>query len=637
MKKLKLLTFDNILLVALLIILLAHYSSLVSKQTDGYLLIAVSIIATIPVIISAVRDILAKKLSVDLLASAALILSFINREWPSAVFINLMLTSARIFDEYAERRAQKSIESLLKLRPEKAKIMRGEDVVEVPLREVKVGDMVVVGLGEAIPVDGIIEEGEGSINQASLTGESMPVNKKAGDQALSSTVVLSGRILVKTEKIGAETTLEKIIELVQTSRESKAGISTLADKFTKWYIVSVFAGAIALYFLTKDSRLVLAVSLVVCADDIAVSVPMAFIMSIGFAAQKGIIIKGRDFLEGLKKAKIIVVDKTGTLTRGCLTVEEVKIFGDFSREDFISLGSSASMLSEHPISKAILKFSADQNIKLDEPENFHEWSGKGLEAVCVRKKIINAKVSFLKEKGISVNEEEHRQILAAEEEGMSISPVAIDGKLAGFFALADELKPDIKISITELKSLGIEKVVMLTGDNEKIAKRIAGITGIDEFHANLLPEDKLKYLRKYLSKKYTTVMIGDGVNDAAALSLADIGIAMGAIGYDAAIESADIVLMKDDFSKIPELVRLSKYPLNIIHQDFWIWGLTNGLGLILVFAGVIGPTGAAAYNFLTDFLPLMNSGRIFGLYVKAREKHELLVYQNLTPTKIVKR
>ncbi|MFA6552431.1 MAG: HAD-IC family P-type ATPase, partial [Candidatus Paceibacterota bacterium] len=350
--------------------------------------------------------------------------------------------------------------------------------------------------------------------------------------------------------------------------------------------------------------------------------------------KKGIIIKGRDFLEGLRRAKVIVVDKTGTLTKGHLSVESIEVFHDFNQEDFVYFGGAASMLSEHPLSKAIFKYAIGKGIKLYEPEEFFEWSGKGLEAACRHKKVIIGKVSFVKERGAEISQEELKVIEEKEEEGLSVSLVSLEGKLIGFFALADELKPDIKSSIIELKNLGIEKVVMLTGDNERIARRIAKITGIDEFHSNLMPEDKLKYLKKYLSKEYTTVMIGDGVNDAAALSLADIGVAMGAIGYDAAIESADIVLMKDDFSKIPELIRLSKFTFKVIYQDFIIWGITNGIGLALVFGGIIGPTSAAAYNFLTDFLPLINSGRIFGLYLKERKHHEEVRMKNLTPEKI---
>jgi heavy metal translocating P-type ATPase len=533
-----------------------------------------------------------------------------------------MLTSARIFDEYAEARAKKSIASLLKLRPHKTKVLKNDEIVEVSIREVRVGDLVVVGLGETISVDGTIEDGEATINQSSLTGESLPVSKKKGDKALSATIVVSGRLFVRTEKVGKDTTLERIIDLVENSRESKADIDTLAEKFTAWYIALVFLGAIAIYLITKDLTLVLSVALVVCADDIAVSVPLAFLMSIGYAAKKGIIVKGSDFLEGLRRAKVIVVDKTGTLTKGNLNVEFFEIYNGMSQEDFLYFSGTASMLSEHPVSKAIWHYAKTFGLRFYEPGSFLEWSGKGLEAVCRQKKVIIGKLSFVKERGVQITADEEKKIADKKEEGMSVSVVSVDGKMAGFFALADELKPNIKNSIIDLKSLGIEKIVMLTGDNEKIAKRITAITGIDEFHANLLPEDKLKYLKKYLSKKYTTVMIGDGVNDAATLGLADIGVAMGAIGSDAAIESADVVLMKDDFSKIPELIRLSKFTFKIIKQDFMIWGITNAVGLGLVFGGIIGPTGAAAFNFLTDFLPLMNSGRIFGLYLKGEKVKE---------------
>jgi P-type E1-E2 ATPase len=213
-----------------------------------------------------------------------------------------------------------------------------------------------------------------------------------------------------------------------------------------------------------------------------------------------------------------------------------------------------------------------------------------------------------------------KQISLEEDKGFNTTLISLNGELKGFFSIADELKPNIKKGMDELKKLGVERIIMLTGDNEKVAKRISDEVGLTEFHANLLPEEKLDFIRKTLSDKYKTIMVGDGINDAASLSLADIGIAMGAIGYDAAIESADIVLMKDDFSKIPNLISLSKYVMEIANEDFITWGITNVVGLVLVFVRILQPTGAAAYNFLTDFIPLLNSTRVFGLFVSKTKR-----------------
>lgn len=287
------------------------------------LLFAVSLIATIPVIWSAAKAVMSREISVDLLASVALVASFLAEQWSSVAFINLMLTSARIFGDYTESKARAAIESLLKLRPEKIKVRRGKEVVEIHIGDVKIGDLVVIETGDRIPVDGEIMQGDASIDQSSLTGESIPVNKTVSDKVLSSTLNVSGSLLVRAEKIGKDTTLEKIIALVDESQKQKSNIRTVADKFADWYVAIAFVGAVLIYISSRDINLVLAVLLVVCADDIAIAVPLAFYSAIGYAARRGVIVKGGKFLEGLTKIKTVIMDKTGTLTLGKLKVNEI--------------------------------------------------------------------------------------------------------------------------------------------------------------------------------------------------------------------------------------------------------------------------------------------------------------------------
>jgi len=614
MKENKLWYFNGILLLVLIFTLLAHYSGLIYSKFGEWILIIVAILATLPVILRAFRSLKNKKVSIDLLAGVALVFSLLAKEWTSAVFINLMLTSARILASYTEARSRRAIQSLLKLKPEKAKVKRNGRLIEIPLNDVKKGDSVMVELGERIPIDGTIEKGEAAVDQSSLTGESIPISKTKGDKVLSSTIVVSGNLIVKAEKIGEETTLEKIIDLVEKAQANKAEIHTVADKFTAWYVALSFIGAIILYLFSGNLNLVLAVLLVTCADDIAVAIPLTFSAAIGHAAQRGVIIKGSNFLEGLAKLKVLVADKTGTLTHGQLKVEEFFAFDAPKQDEVLRLAGTVCAFSSHPSAKAIIKYLDEKNTNFSEPDNFDERSGKGAIAFYRGKKIVSGKLSFFQELNFEISDAQLRQINEIKEKGLNVTLLGVNGVVLGFFALADEIKPKIKETISELKKLGIEKIIMLTGDNEKIAKRIADKAGISEFYANLLPEDKLKYLKKYLSKDYKLAMVGDGVNDAAALTLADIGIAMGAIGSDAAIEAADIALMKDDFSKLPEIIKLSKFTLKISRQDFWIWGIINAFGLVLVFTGILAPVSAAAYNFITDFIPIINSLRLFGFH-----------------------
>ena len=610
----KLVTLDKIIFIVLACLLILQYIPLLPKNAVADLLFVVSLLATIPVIWSAAKAVMNKEISVDLLASVALVASFLANQWSSVAFINLMLTSARIFGDYTESKARAAIEALLKLRPEKIKVRRGKEVVEVHIDDVKIDDLVVVEAGERIPIDGEIIQGDASIDQSSLTGESIPVNKTVGDKVLSSTLNVSGSLLVKTEKVGKDTTLEKIIALVDESQKLKSNIRTTADKFADWYVFIAFAGAVIIYIFSKDINLVLAVLLVVCADDIAIAVPLAFYSAIGYAARRGVIIKGGKFLEGLTKIRTVIVDKTGTLTLGKLKVEEIVPLNGEKTEDVIKIAASSDFFSGHPSAKAVLRYAKEKDISFRKPDNFEERPGYGTIATLGAEKYVSGNLKFFKKLEIKITDEDDRKIKEYQEKGYSTTLIGRSGKLAGLVILADEIRPGAKNAIEAMRKLGVKHWVMLTGDNERVAGRVAAELNIGEFHANLSPEDKVNFVKKHIEKFPSTAMVGDGVNDAASLALADVGIAMGAIGSDAAIEAADIALMKDDIRELPVIVELGHYTMKIARQDFIIWAITNGLGLILAFSRTIGPEGAAAYNFVTDFFPLLNSIRLFNLH-----------------------
>ncbi len=617
-------SFDNALFVLLTAALVVYFLRLVPGRTGDFFLIALAVGATLPVIASALKSLKEKKIGIDLLAGVALVFSLLAKEWASAAFINLMLTSARILQDYTEGGSRRAIKNLLKLKPQKARLRVGDKIISAGVKEIKKGDIVVVELGESIPVDGTVEEGEAAVDQSSFTGESLPVDKKTGDRVFSSTIVASGSLVIKAEKIGKETAFEKIVELVEYAAAHKPKISTIVEKFATWYVLAMLAGSAILYLTSHNLALVLAVALVVCADDIAVAIPLAFIAAIGHAARRGVIIKGSDFLEGLNRVGIAIVDKTGTLTRGRLKVENLFVFNDLKESDVLTWAGSLSLLSSHPSAKAIKEYAMERRADLKEPEKFEEQSGKGARAFLKGEAVVSGKLSFLQELGVKVTEHELRDIERENDLGLSATLISHGGKLAGFFTLADEVRPDIKDILSELKKLGVRRIIMLTGDNEKIAARVARKVGITEYHANLLPEDKLKYLKKFSGEKYKVMAIGDGVNDAALLNAADIGIAMGGIGADATIESGDIVLMQDDLSRVPETIRLARFTRRVAVQNVATWALTNGFGLFMVFSGIIPaiilPTAAAAYNFFTDFIPITNSIRLFRLHIQKHQK-----------------
>lgn len=594
---------DTALVALLLIILGIHFLDFI----DTPILITATIIGFLPVIYGVYRSFRKGEwASMDLLASVALIFSLISQQWASAVFIELMLAAARILEEVTSDRTEKSIRGLLKLRPRTAKIERDGAIIRIAVEDVRVGDIVIVDIEERIPIDGIVLSGNAAVDESSLTGESIPIDKDKGDKVMSATLVKSGSLHIQTTQIGKETALERIIALVESARAEKPSSQTIGEKFGKLYLVTIFVGSALLYFFTRDLLLVLSVVLVVCADDIAVAVPVAYLRAIRAAAHIGVIVKGSKHLEALGNVKTIVFDKTGTLTTGTLSVTRIIPVGTYTEEEVLRWSTCADMRSTHPLSRAIIAYAKERGIESITPDNIEEKGGRGIIATYRTDTIISGKEIFLKEQNVAISSDLIPKVQEQASLGQSISYVALNGNVIGCIAAADTIKGNAHESIQELCSLGVRKIVMLTGDNNYTAEAISRQIGITEWHANLLPEDKVSTIAR-LQKEGPVAMIGDGVNDAAALSIANVGIAMGGLGSEGAIESAQIVIMRDNLATIPEAIRIARKTRRVSIGDFWIWGTTNIAGLVLVFSHLIGPAGAAAYNFLSDFLPLLNS------------------------------
>jgi Cd2+/Zn2+-exporting ATPase len=429
-----------------------------------------------------------------------------------------------------------------------------------------------------------------------------------GDKVNSSTLVVSGSLKILAEKVGKDTTFEKIIDLIERSRKEKPRSATMGERFGKIYLIAMLIGSILIYVMTKNTSLVLAIVLVVCADDVAVAIPLAYLRAISSATKRGIIIKGGRHLEVLANVKAIVFDKTGTLTKNILRVTDIIPEEYHTDEEVINIAAMIANRSDHPISKSISEYAVNHNIKTDYPDSAESFAGKGIVAHKGDKKIMMGRLKFLKDNNISFSTQFISKIDAKERSGSSMTFIAVNNKPLGAIAIEDTVKDDARGTIEKLYSMKIRDIVMLTGDNAEVAKKIALQTGVKHYHSQLMPEDKVNII-KDLHHKGGVAMVGDGINDAAALSVSSVGIAMGAIGTDGAIESAEIVLMKDRLSSIPEVIALAKKTKKIAKQDFYIWGITNIFGLFLVLSGFIGPSGAAAYNFISDFLPLINSAR----------------------------
>ena len=603
---------DIFIVVLSVFVLIANLFHVFIGNLNTIIFLGVAVIGLLPVLFSAIRALINRKLTIDLLASIALIFALLSKEFHSAVFISLMLASARFFAYFTEKRTKNAIRGLLKLRPTKVLVKTdNQGILEKPIEEVKINDLVIVEAGERIAVDGIIMEGSASVDQSSLTGESESMAKTAGDEVFSSTLNVSGSLLVKTTKVGEDTTFAKILRLIEESQKGKAPISSVTEKFVNFYILITLFGSIALYIFTHNLFLILSVLLVTCADDLAIAIPLAFMATIGTAAKKGIIIKGASFIEGLPKVKLMIFDKTGTLTEGKPKIRQIFVFKNFSEEKFLSILGGLNAGSNHPTAKAIYNFIKQKNIKISEIKQIHEEAGYGIGGLVGGKRFLAGNTKFLENHGVVFKKEEQSLIQEEKSQGRMLVALGMEDYLIGFLSLSDSIRPHAFQTIKELKKLGIERMVILTGDNEVVANEVANELEINEFQANLLPQDKVDFVKKSLNKNYKVGMLGDGINDAASLALADVSFVMGAIGSDATIEAADIALMKDNLKDMIDAIQMSKSTMKIVNQNLILWGIINSIGLILVFAGFLGPSAAAAFNFLTDFIPPSNSLRLF--------------------------
>jgi len=480
-------------------------------------------------------------------------------------------------------KTRNAIRELIDLKPKVARVRRYEKEVEVFADEVKRGEIVIVKAGEKIPVDGSVIKGFTAVNQSSVTGESIPVEKTVGDEVFSGTINTDGYIEIETTKTGEDTTLSKIIKMVEKAQTEKAPLQTFAEKFDKYYVPAVILIAIVNFLFTQNLLVTLTLLVVACPCALVISTPVAIVSGIGNAARKGVLVKGGRSLETVGKLEAIAFDKTGTITQGKIQVFEIDSFhDDVSIKDVLYWAGIGEKMAEHQIGKAIVEHVQAENIIIpeDAPDKLSVVSGIGVSADYKGRKVIMGKRKLLENNGLIFSKDIENYLKKTESKGYTVIPVGLDNRIIGAISVADLLKPEAPDALKKLKKVGIKRIVMLTGDNERTAETIANCMEVDSFRANLLPEDKVTYVKQLREKGYVVGMVGDGINDAPALAAADIGIAMGAAGTDVAIETADIALMSDDISKVPYAIGLSKKTNAIIRQNI-------AFALAMVFALLI--------------------------------------------------
>lgn len=567
------------------------------------------ILCGIPIILEAVIGLVtAFDIKADVLVSLALIASIGIHEDFAAGEVAFIMQLGALLEDLTVAKARAGIEKLVKLTPQTARMIGNGTEKIIPAEQVKVGELIRVLPGETIPVDGVIVSGQTSINQAVMTGESLPVDKAKGDEVSSGTVNQFGAFEMKATKVGEDSSIQKMIRLVQSADAGKAKIVGLADRWATWIVVTALTAAILTWLITRQPIRAVTILVVFCPCSLVLATPTAIMAAIGNATKHGFLVKEGDALERLAKVKRVTFDKTGTLTVGVPKVVAAESVVDkYSDEQIYTMVAGVEKNSEHPLGKAIVNcFRNDIGNEIPKATDFAMVPGQGVKAVIDGKMVCAGNERMIRSENIILSDKIREKADAQIKKGASIIYVSVDHVLSGLVALSDSLRRESAGMIREMKAIGVTPV-LITGDNEKAAGEIASEVGIVDVNANCLPEDKLKIIDGYQKKKELVCMIGDGVNDAPALKIASVGIAMGGVGSDIAVDAADIALVDDEIRELPHLFSLSKKMMTKITFNLSFSMLLNFVAIVLAMTGILNPViGALVHNAGSVFV-IINS------------------------------
>ena len=557
-----------------------------------------------PIVSTAVKDLIKGAGYVNVLVALATLAAMVGGNFQMSGVIAFFLLIAIIIESRTASGAQRSIEELVKLTPTTArKIIDGKEV-EVQALELKVGDIISVRPGENFPVDGRVLKGESAVNQASITGESLPLDKAKDDDVYAGTQNLTGQIEMEVTKVGEDTTLGKVKDMILAAEGSRTPIVRIIDRYAGYYTLTILMLAGVTWSFTQSMDRVVTLMVIACPLAIVLATPTAIVASVAAAARLGIFVKSISHLELAAKIRAFVFDKTGTLTDGILSVTKLSPVGKTSPAELLKIAASAEIHSNHPTAIALQKLAEEAGLDLEKTGTAKEEHGKGVEVTIGKKTIRVGRATWLENMGLAVGKHHDD-----ESHGMSVVYVASDDTVIGWIGFKDKLRNETSQILNDLKTLGIKHCAMVTGDRESVAKTIAADILIDEYRADCLPEDKVEYV-KDIKKSFRVAVVGDGVNDAPALVTGDLGIAMGAIGSDIAVNSASIALMTNDLRRVPLLIFLSKKLRTIINQNLFVGMLFVLVGIIMAVFGELKPVAAAILQTLSTILIIFNSARL---------------------------
>ena len=577
--------------------------------------IIASVLGAAPIAIQAYQALRVRVVSIDLLVTLAVTGAFLIRNFEESAIVTFLFLFGAWLEQRTLSKTRSAIRELTEMAPESAlKQMPDGSFAEVSIDEVDVGDILLVKTGAKIPVDGTVIEGNSYVNQAAITGESIPVSKVIGDTVFSGTVIESGYIKVRAERVGDDTTFSRILQMVEEAQDKKAKTQKFLEVFSKYYTPSIMILAAVVFIITRDAELSLTLLVISCPGALVISTPVSVVAGIGNGAKQGVLIKGGEIIEKLGTVKVLAFDKTGTLTEGKPKVTDIYTADGIVKEELISMAASAEKGSEHPLGEAIVKYAEDMGIKTRNASDFRAIPGHGIEVTIDGRQVLLGNRKLMTDREIALeNWEELSDRLA--DEGKTPMYIAVSGNLAGIIAVADTVKDTSKRAIEQLHRMGI-KVAMITGDNRKTAQAIAKQVGIDRVLSEVLPQDKAEEVKKLQSEGRIVAMVGDGINDAPALAQADIGIAIGS-GTDVAMESADIVLMRSDLTDVPTAIQLSRSTIRNIKENlFWAFayntiGIPVAMGILHIFGGpLLNPMIAGAAMSLSSVSVVTNALRL---------------------------
>jgi len=570
--------------------------------------LAGAVFLSAPIVVGAIKNLIRGERHMTELVAIAVVACIATKRYQEAGVVSFLMLLADLVQHRTALGARQAIEGLVRMAPTHAhRLEKGGKVADVDALSLTTGNRIRILPGETVPADGKIVSGRTTLNEASITGEAVPADKAEGDQVFAGTVNLTGSIEAQVTRVGEDTTIGRVREMILDAEQTKIPIMRLIDQYIRWYTPVVIMVAFSIYFFTRNEVAAIAALIITCPCAIVLATPTAMVAALSSAARLGILIKDVGDLEAAGRLNTIVFDKTGTLTTGQLAVTRLTPVDQVEPARFLTLAAATENHSNHPVAQAVVRVAKEAKLDLPEATEIHEEAGKGVKSKVAGTEVMVGRETWLKEEGVDFSDV---RVQPKEEEGYSVLYVAADKRVIGWIGLEDKARPEAKQATVELRNLGIKRLTMFTGDRWAVAKRVAGELGCGEVEAECLPGRKLELVQRMKEHGGRVAVVGDGVNDAPALAAGDIGIAMGAAGSDIAIQTATIALMANDLRRLPFLIRLSRRARSIVNQNL-LFGLVSIVGgLILAGTGVIVPIVAALFHIFGSFVVIFNSARL---------------------------